>query len=141
MLVVRVRDQARARLEVRVGRNGRILQVERVGTLFLDQTGSGALRQRGTDKATTIGGRARPGDEAAAHAHLAAVGLQLAGHARAQPTAASWGVSRTGRAMSERLLHLFGHDGRLDRHVRLHAHNAQRLLHDFAETGAATVPP
>ena len=68
-----------------VGGDFGLVEAERLDPRLLDQARARALRQRGADVAATIGGGARPGDEAIARADTPAVGLQLAAHVLAQP--------------------------------------------------------
>ena len=80
-----VGDRAGGGFQPRQGGDACIVEGIGVQAVALDQAGRGAGLQRAGDEAAAVGGGARPGDEAIAGAHLAAVGGDGAGDPGAQP--------------------------------------------------------
>ena len=89
-----VRDRADLVLQVSDGGDAPVVEAEAGEVVVVDQAGRRARLQRGSDEAARVVRIAWPGQEGIAGAHLAVVGAQLAGHARAQPLCGGVGMGQ-----------------------------------------------
>ncbi|MPM40186.1 hypothetical protein SDC9_86826 [bioreactor metagenome] len=79
------RNRPRGGLEAAQRRHVCAHEAKGLRTFLLDQTGHRAVGERIAHMKTAIGGRTGPRDESVSRLYQAAVGLQRAGHAFAQP--------------------------------------------------------